>query len=162
MTTKPKPVPDMYRTVTPTITVKDAASAIDFYKRAFAAQEIKRALSPDGSKIMHAEIKIGDSIVMLNDEFPEMNCLSPETLNGVASSLWLYLADVDAAYKQALDAGARSLMPPTDMFWGDRFSKIRDPYGQEWSIATHVEDLSEQEIKERQKAFFAPAAGARG
>ncbi len=162
MTTKPKPVPDLYRTVTPTLTVNDVLAAIDFYKRAFGAQEMKRAMSPDGSKVMHAEVKIGDSIVMLNDEFPEMNCLSPTSLKGVASSLWLYLPDTDASYKQAVDAGAHPVMPPCDMFWGDRFCKIRDPFGQEWSIATHVEDLSEKEIQERQKAFFAQAAGSRG
>lgn len=162
MTTKPNPVPDMYRTVTPTLTVKDASAAIDFYKRAFGAQEIRRMSSPDGSKIMHAEIKIGDSMLMLNDEFPEMGCLSPESLKGVASSLYLYMPDTDASYKKAVDAGAHSIMPPSDMFWGDRFCKIRDPFGQEWSIATRVEELSEKEVMERQKAFFAQAAGARG
>jgi len=162
MTTKPNPVPDMYRTVTPTLTVKDASAAIDFYKRAFGAQEIRRSPSPDGTKIMHAEIKIGDSMIMLNDEFPEMGCLSPETLKGVASSLWLYLPDVDASYKKAVDSGAHPLMPPSDMFWGDRFGKVRDPFGHEWSLATHVEDLSDKEITKRRDAFFAQAAGARG
>jgi PhnB protein len=162
MTTRPKPVPDLYHTVTPTLTVKDAAAAIEFYTRAFGAQEMKRSPSPDGKKIMHAEVRIGDSLIMLNDEFPEMNCMSPQSLGGVASSLWLYVADVDASFKQAVDAGAHSIMPPSDMFWGDRFGKLRDPFGQEWSIATHVEDLTEKEIMERQKAFFSNAAGARG
>lgn len=95
---------------------------------------------------------------MLNDEFPEMHCLSPESLKGVASSIWLYVPDVDASYKQAVDAGAHPIMPPTNMFWGDRYTKVRDPFGHEWSIATHVEDLTEKEIEERQKAFFAHAA----
>ena len=162
MTTKPNPIPDMYRTVTPTLTVKDASAAIDFYKRAFGAQEIRRMSSPDGSKIMHAEIKIGDSMIMLNDEFPEMGCLSPVSLKGVASSLYLYMPDTDASYKKAVDAGAHPIMPPSDMFWGDRYCKIRDPFGQEWSIATRVEELNEKEVMERQKAFFAQAAGARG
>jgi len=162
MTTKPNPVPDLYRTVTPTLTLKDASAAIDFYKRAFGAQEIQRSASPDGSKIMHAAIKIGDSMVMLNDEFPEMGCLSPETLKGVPSSIWLYVQDADASYKKAVDSGAHPLMPPSDMFWGDRYAKVRDPFGHEWSIATRVETLSEKEISERQKTFFAQAAGARG
>jgi uncharacterized glyoxalase superfamily protein PhnB len=157
MTTKPNPVPDMYRTITPTLTVKDAAGAIDFYKRAFGAQEIRRMPSPDG-KIMHAELKIGDSMIMLNDEFPEMGCLSPETLNGVASSIFLYVLDVDASYKKAVDSGAHPIMPPSDMFWGDRFSKIKDPFGQQWSIATHIEDLTDKEILERQKTFFSQMA----
>lgn len=153
--TKPNPVPDLYRTVTPTLTVRDAAAAIDFYKRAFAAQEIHRMSSPDGSKIMHAEIRIGDSMIMLNDEFPEMGCLSPVTLNGVTASLYLYLPDTDAAYKQAVDAGAHPIMPPCDMFWGDRFAKVKDPFGQQWAIATRMEVLTEKEILERQKQFFA-------
>lgn len=162
MTTKPNPIPDMYRTVTPTLIVKDASAAIDFYKRAFGAQEFARTSTPDGSKIMHAALKIGDSMVMLSDEFIDMGCLSPESLKGVASSLWLYVPDTDASYKKAIDAGAHSLCAPVDMFWGDRFSKIKDPFGQEWTMATHIEDLSEKEIMERRNAFFSQAVGAKG
>lgn len=155
--TKPNPVPEMYRTVTPTLTVRDAVAAIDFYKRAFGAQEIHRMMSPDGTKIMHAEIRIGDSMIMLNDEFPEMNCLSPQTPNGVASTIFLYVENCDAAYKRAVDSGAHPIMPPSDMFWGDRFAKVRDPFGQEWSVATHVEDLTKDEMLKRRETFFATA-----
>ena len=106
--------------------------------------------SPDG-KCMHAEIKIGDSKIMLNDEFPQMNCKSPQALGGTPASLHLYVNDVDAAFAKATAAGATAVMPPMDMFWGDRFSKLRDPFGHEWSIATHKEDVSPQDMAQRAK-----------
>ncbi|HEY9677863.1 MAG TPA: VOC family protein [Drouetiella sp.] len=156
--TKPHFVPKLHHTITPTLTVRDALGAIDFYKRAFGAQEISCMKSPDGKKVMHAEIRIGDSMIMLNDEMPEMNCPSPETLKGVASSLFMYVENCDETFKRAVDCGATSIMAPVDMFWGDRFSKLSDPFGQQWSIATHIEDLNEKEIAERGNAFFAAAA----
>ncbi|TBR07751.1 MAG: VOC family protein [Candidatus Nitrosotenuis sp.] len=150
---KVKPIPDGYGTVTPTLTVRDASSAIEFYKKAFDAQEIFRFLSPDGKIIMHAEIKIGNSIIMLNDEFPQMNCRSPLSIGGTGSSIFLYVNDADATFNKAISAGAKSLMPLMDAFWGDRFGSVQDPYGHVWSIATHKKDLTPEEIKAAQEAF---------
>jgi len=150
-----KPIPDGYRTVTPYLTVKGAAQAIDFYKRAFNAQEIERMTGPDGKSVMHAEVRIGDSNVMLSDEFPQMGSRSPETLGGTTGSLFLYVPDVDAAFQRAVDAGAKAVMPPADMFWGDRFGKLVDPFGHEWGMATHKEDLSPEEIRKRGAAAMA-------
>ncbi len=148
-----KPIPDGYGTVTPTITVHEAAKAIEFYKKAFDAQEIFRFPSPDGKTIMHAEIKIGNSIVMLNDEFPQMNCRSPQSIGGTGSSIFLYVNDADATFNKAVSAGAKPLVPLMDAFWGDRFGSIQDPFGHVWSIATHKKDMTPEEIKTAQKAF---------
>jgi PhnB protein len=104
---------------------------------------------------MHAELRIGDSLVMLSDEFPQMGPRSPESLGGTTASIFLYVPDVDAAFKRAVDAGARAIMPPTDMFWGDRFGKLADPFGHEWAMATHKEDLSPEEIRQRGAAAMA-------
>jgi uncharacterized glyoxalase superfamily protein PhnB len=145
----PKPVPDGYRTVTPSLTVKGAAQAIDFYKRAFGAHEGGRMDSPDGKSVMHAELRIGDSMVMLSDEFPQMGPSSPATLGGTTASVFLYVPDVDAAFKRAVEAGGKAIMPPTDMFWGDRFGKLVDPFGHHWAMATHKEDLSPDEVRKR-------------
>lgn len=153
-----KPIPDGYHTVTPYITVKGAAQAIDFYKRAFGAQEIERMTDPEGKRVMHAEIKIGDSVVMIGDESPQQGCVSPQTLGGNASSLLLYVSDVDAAFRRAVDAGAKSDMAPTDMFWGDRFGRLTDPFGHQWAMATHKEDLSKEEIRKRGAAAMAGMA----
>jgi PhnB protein len=150
-----KAVPDGYRTVTPYITVKGAAKAIDFYTRAFGAREGERMTAPDGKSVMHTEIKIGDSMVMLSDEFPQMGSRSPQTLGGTTGSIFLYVPDVDAAFKRAVDAGAKAIMPPTDMFWGDRFGKLADPFGHEWAMATHKEDLGPEEIRKRGAAAMA-------
>src|SRR5262245_27966336 len=144
-----KAIPDGHHTITPYLTIKGAAEAIEFYARAFGAQEIERMSGPDGRSVMHAEIRIGDSIVMLSDEFPRMGPRSPETLGGTTGSLFLYVPDVDSAFRQAVDAGAKALMEPADMFWGDRFAKVADPFGHEWAMATHKEDLSREEIKKR-------------
>ncbi|WKT58481.1 VOC family protein [Candidatus Nitrosotenuis chungbukensis] len=148
-----KPIPDGYGTVTPTITVHEAAKAIEFYKKAFDAQEIFRFPSPDGKTIMHAEIKIGNSIVMLNDEFPQMNCRSPQSIGGTGSSIFLYVNDADATFNKAISAGAKPLVPLMDAFWGDRFGSIQDPFGHVWSIATHKKDMTPEEIKTAQEAF---------
>jgi PhnB protein len=153
-----KPVPDGYHTVTPYITVKGAAQAIDFYTRAFGARESERMTAPDGKHVMHAEIRIGDSIVMLSDEFPQMGNRSPQTLGGTTGSIFLYVPDVDTAFKRAVDAGAKAIMPPTDMFWGDRFGRLADPFGHEWAMATHKEDLDQEEIRRRGAAAMASMA----
>jgi PhnB protein len=153
-----KPIPDGYHTITPYITVRGAVQAIDFYKRAFGAQEIERMTDPAGKRVMHAEIKIGDSVVMIGDESPQQGCVSPQTLGGSAASLFLYVPDVDAAFKRAVDAGAKADMAPTDMFWGDRFGKLTDPFGHQWAMATHKEDLSKEEIRKRGAAAMAGMA----
>jgi len=151
-------VPEGCHTVTPYLTVRGADRAIEFYKRAFGAKEQMRMPGPGGNGIMHAELKIGDSRVFLSDEFPDMGCRSPQSLGGTASSLHLYVKDVDAAFKKAVAAGAQVKMPVADMFWGDRYGKLIDPFGHEWGIATHKEDLTPQEISKRAKAFFAQMA----
>jgi PhnB protein len=153
-----KPIPQGFHTVTPYITVKGAAQAIDFYKRAFGAEEVERIPGPDGKSVMHAEVKIGDSIVMLSDELPQAGSRSPQTLGGSTGYLFLYVSDVDAAFKRAVDAGAKGAMPPADMFWGDRFGKVADPFGHEWGLATHKEDLSPDEIRRRGQAEMAKMA----
>jgi PhnB protein len=153
-----KPIPQGYHTVTPYLTVKGAAQAIEFYKRAFGAQEVERMPGPDGKSVMHAELKLGDSIVMLSDEFPQAGTRSPQTLGGSTGYLFLYVPDVDAAFKRAVDAGAKGAMPPSDMFWGDRFAKVSDPFGHEWGLATHKEDLSPEEIRKRGQAEMAKMA----
>lgn len=147
-----KPIPDGYGTVTPTLTVREAAQAIEFYKKAFGAQEIFRFPSPDGKTIMHAEIKIGNSIIMLNDEFPQMNCRSPQSIGGTGSSIFLYVNDADTTFNKAVSAGAKSLVPLMDAFWGDRFGSVQDPYGHVWSIATHKKDMTPEEIRAGQEA----------
>ena len=153
-----KAIPEGYHTITPQLTVRDATRAVEFYKRAFGAVELMRLPSMDGKSIMHAELKLGDSIVFLGDEFPEMGCRSPQSLGGVASSLHLYVEDVDAAFNRAVAAGAQVRMPVTDMFWGDRYGKVADPFGHEWGIGTHKEDLTPDEIRKRGEAFFAQMA----
>jgi PhnB protein len=150
-----KPIPDGYRTVTPYLTVTGAAQALDFYKQAFGAQEVERMTGPDGQSVMHAGIRIGDSIVMLSDEFPQMGSRSPQTLGGTTASVFLYVPDVDTAFQRAIDAGAKATMAPTDMFWGDRFGKLVDPFGHEWGMATHKEDLGPEEIRKRGAAAMA-------
>jgi uncharacterized glyoxalase superfamily protein PhnB len=153
-----KPKPDGYHTITPAITVKGAAAAIEFYTRAFGARERMRMPSPDGAAVMHAELEIGDSVFMLADEFPEMNCVGPQTLRGTTGAMFLYVPDVDAAFRRAVEAGAKVLMPVTDMFWGDRYGQVEDPFGHRWGLATHVEDLSDDEIRRRGAAWAASAA----
>ena len=154
---KVKPIPDGFHTITPALTIRGANQAIDFYKKAFGAEELYRLPAPDG-KLMHAEIRIGDSILMLGEERLEMGCKSPQSLNGSPSSLMLYCQDVDKAYQKAVDAGATVKMPLQDMFWGDRYCQLEDPFGHQWSIATRKENLKPEEMAERAKAAFAAAA----
>ena len=141
-----KPIPDGYHTLTPFLTVRDAVRAIEFYKEAFGAQERGVAKGPDG-KVMHAELKIGDSIIMLGDEFPEYGALSPLSNGGAGMGLHIYVDDVDAAFDRAVKAGAQVEMPVADQFWGDRYGKLKDPFGHKWSIATHTKDMSADEMK---------------
>ena len=149
-----KAIPEGYHTLTPSLTVKDGAKAIDFYKKAFGAHERMRLAGPDG-RLMHAELQMGDSIVMLGEEMPDMGCKAPVSVGAVSGSLYVYVPDVDAAFKRAVEAGAKALTPPSDMFWGDRFGTVEDPSGHRWGLATHKEDPSPAEMEKRQKAFFA-------
>ena len=152
---KVSPVPKGYRTVTPYLTVNDGAAALAFYGRAFGAREIMRMPAP-GGKLGHAEFRIGDSIVMLSDEFPGMSsCKAPTSLGGTTVSMFLYVPDVDAAFRRAVEAGCKVIAPVMDMFWGDRFGKLNDPFGHEWGLATHKEDLTPDEIGKRAQEFFA-------
>ena len=151
--------PAGYHTVTPSLIVRGAAEAIEFYKRAFGAQEVTRMAGPDG-KIMHAEIRIGDSVVMLGEENPQWGTLSPLSTKGVPSSLHIYVADADAAFERALRAGAKVRYPLEDVFWGDRYGKVADPFGHEWGIATHVKDLSPEEMQQAANEWMAKAAQA--
>lgn len=145
-----KPIPDGYHTVTPYLCVNDGAAAIEFYKRAFGAQELFRMQLPDG-KISHAELQIGDSRVMLAGEFPEMNFRSPKTLGGSPIMMHLYVEDCDAWFNRAVEAGAKVTRPLADQFYGDRGGMVEDPFGHSWYLSTHVEDVSEEELKERAK-----------
>jgi len=146
-------VPKGYHTVTPHMTVRDAARAIEFYKQAFGAEEKGAMKGPDG-KIMHAELRIGDSVIMLADEFPEFGSLSPLSTGGTGIALHIYIEDVDSAFDRAVKAGAKVDMPVADMFWGDRYGKLSDPFGHKWSIATHICDMSSEEIGEAQEEFM--------
>ena len=141
-----KPIPEGYHTLTPFLTVRDAVRAIEFYKQAFGAEERGVMKGPDG-KVMHAELKIGDSIIMLSDEWPEYGALSPQSSGGAGMGLHIYLDGVDAAFDRAVKAGAQIEMPVTDQFWGDRYGKLKDPFGHKWSIATHTKDMSADEMK---------------
>jgi PhnB protein len=141
-----KAIPEGYHTLTPYMTVRNAADAIEFYKRAFGAVEKGVMKGPDG-KIAHAEVRIGDSILMLADEFPEFGSLSPQSIGGSGTGLHIYLEDVDAAFDRAVSAGATVEMPVADTFWGDRYGKLRDPFGHKWSIGTHKADLTMEETQ---------------
>ena len=148
-----RPIPEGYHSVTPALTVRGAAQAIEFYTRAFGARELGRMPAPDGQHIVHAELQIGDARLMLADEFPEMGGRAPEALGGTPVALHLYVEDADAVVQRAVEAGATVIQPLMDAFWGDRYGKIKDPFGHEWSVATHVEDVSEDEMRRRAEAF---------
>ena len=149
-----QPIPEGYSTISPYLAVDDAAEAIAYYKKAFGAEETVRMDAPDG-KIGHAELKIADSHVMLSDPFPQASTTPPKELGGTSASIFMYVEDVDAVVQQAVGAGATVTMEVEDQFWGDRFGSITDPFGHIWSIATHVEDLTPEEIEERGKAAMA-------
>ena len=154
MATKLKAIPKGYHSVTPNLVVRDVAKAIDFYKKAFGAEELARFPGPDG-KIMHAELKIGDSIIMLGDESPARGSKSPQAYGGSSVGFYLYVENVEAAWKRAVDAGAKPTMPLADQFWGDRTGRLEDPFGHSWSPAEHVKDLTPEEMKKGAEAFFA-------
>ena len=149
-----KPIPEGYHTATPYLAVDDAAEALEYYKRAFGAKERGRMEAPDG-KIGHAEIQIGDSLVMLSDPFPQASTRTPKELGGTTASVFLYVENVDAFVQRAVDAGATVSMEVADQFWGDRFGTITDPFGHSWSVATHIEDVPPEEMAERAKTAMA-------
>jgi PhnB protein len=149
MASNVKPIPDGYRTVTPYLTLNDAAAGLDWYKKALGAEEVVRMPGPGGKGVMHAEMRIGDSMVMLGDECPGADGKSPQSLGGTTMGIFLYVPDVDKAYDRAIKAGATKGMPPTNMFWGDRYCKFVDPFGHSWSMGTHIEDVPPGEMPER-------------
>jgi len=151
MTSRVKPIPEGYHTATPYLIIKDAARAIEFYKKAFGATELMRMAQPDG-RIGHAEIRIGDSPIMLADEFQEMGHRSPQSLGGSPVSILLYVEDVDALFNQAVSAGAKVQKPVQDQFYGDRIGGVTDPFGHVWYIATHKEEVSPEEMRKRAAA----------
>jgi PhnB protein len=151
-----KPIPENYRRVTPYLIVDDAAKAIDFYKRAFGATELMRMPAP-GDKVGHAEIQVGDSVVMLADPMAEMGHKSPKTLGGSPVSLLIYVEDADATVAGAVAAGARVTRPLENQFWGDRMGDVTDPFGHRWHVATHVEDVSPEEMQRRMEALATAA-----
>jgi PhnB protein len=152
-----KSIPDGYHSITPYLIVKGAADAIDFYKRVFGATELMRMAGPDG-RIGHAEIRIGDSTIMLADEHPEMGYRSPQSLGGAGVSLMAYVERVDEIFKRAVASGAKELQPVKDQFYGDRSGTLQDPFGHTWTIATHIEDISPDEMRRRAEKFMQGAS----
>ena len=149
-----QPIPEGYQSVSPALTVDDAAEAIEFYKRAFGAKERFRMPGPEGN-IAHAELEFGDSVVMLSDPFPHSTVKPPKELGGTSVGIFVYVEDVDALFEQAVNEGAIVAMALEDMFWGDRFGTVTDPYGHSWSFATHIEDVPPEEMEERSKQAMA-------
>lgn len=150
-----QPIPQGYHALTPHLVVKDGLKAIEFYTKVFGATEVDRMMMPDGKTLAHAELKIGDSPFMLGEESPQWNALSPQSLKGSPVTLHLYVKDVDAVFDQAVKAGAKSDMPVSNQFWGDRYGTVVDPFGHKWGIATHIEDVSPQEMEKRANKLFA-------
>jgi PhnB protein len=152
--TTTKPIPDGFHTLTPHLIVTDGVKAIELYQHAFGAQELGRLMTPDGKSLMHAQLKIGSSILMLGGEMPPAH-LSPKSRGGTGVSLHLYVEDADAAFNRAVKAGCMVMMPVSDMFWGDRYGVVIDPDGHQWSIATHKQDLTHEQIADNAKTFCA-------
>ena len=152
MAKKAQAIPKGLHTVTPSLIVAGAAKAIDFYKKALGAEELMRFPGPDG-KIMHAEIRIGDSVIMLGDEMPDQGAKGPKAYGGTSVSFFVYGENVDAAWKRAVDAGAKPVMPLADQFWGDRTGCLEDPFGHNWWLAQHIQDLTPEEIQKGSEAF---------
>jgi PhnB protein len=148
-----KKIPDGYHSITPALIVKNGDAAIEFYKNGFGAEERCCMKSPDG-RVAHAELKLGDSVFMLSDEYPEMKCHSPNSIGGSPVSMHVYVEDVDSLFDKAVSAGAKVLDPVKDQFWGDRHGRLEDPFGHLWSIATHKKDLSQEEMKSAAEAAF--------
>jgi uncharacterized glyoxalase superfamily protein PhnB len=155
-----KGIPEGFGTITAHLVVEGAADAMDFYKRAFGAEELGRMPMPDDQRLMHGLMKLGDTMLMLVDAFEEYGAKGPKALGGSPVTLHVYVPDADAAFQQALDAGCTVAMPLADMFWGDRYGKVRDPFGHEWSIATKIRDMTPEEMEEAQKAALAQMRGA--
>lgn len=143
------PIPEGYRTITPQLSIDGADKAIEFYQKAFGAEVMGRAPDPSGTKVWHAALRMGDSMIFVNDVFPDMGGTASH------SSMWLYVPDADAAFKRAVDAGAKVSMPPADMFWGDRMGQVVDPFGQKWTIAMRVKEMTPEEMKAAGEAFAA-------
>jgi PhnB protein len=150
-----KAIPEGYHSVTPMFMFKDTRKAIEFYKRAFGAEEHYAMPGPDGKGVMHAEVRIGNSIIMMGDENPQQPCKSAETIGGSPVSFYLYVENVDSAFRRVIEAGAESRMPVQDMFWGDRAGTVQDPFGYSWTLATHIKDLTMEEIRQGAQAAFA-------
>jgi uncharacterized glyoxalase superfamily protein PhnB len=148
-----KPIPDGFHSATPSLVVGDSKKAIEFYKKAFGAKEIYQFPGPNG-KIMHAMIQIGDSIIMMSDEFPDMGARSPNSIGGTPITIHLYVENADKIYNQAINAGAKVVMPIMDAFWGDRYGLVADPDGHSWAIATHQIEMSPEEMRKAGEAFF--------
>jgi len=146
-------IPKDYHSITPVLIVNNGDEAIEFYKKGFGVKERYRMKGPDG-RVAHAELKLGDSVFMLSDEYPEMECHSPKTIGGSPVSMYVYVDDVDSVFNKAISAGAKALDPVKDQFWGDRHGRLEDPFGHLWSIATHKKDLSEEEMKKAAEAAF--------
>src|ERR1700733_1010930 len=149
-----KPIPEGFHTLTAHLIVTDGAAAIEFYKKAFGAQELVRMLSPDGTAVMHGQLQVGDSMLMLGSEMAP-NCLAPKSRGGTSVTLHIYTADAAAAFDRAVKAGCTMVMPVSEMFWGDRYGVVLDPYGHQWSIATHTHDYTGEQIAANAKEFFA-------
>lgn len=152
---KVNPIPKGYHSVTPGLAVRDAARAIDFYKKAFGAKEKMRMSGPDGKSVMHAELQIGNSKLMVGEEMPSMGHPSPQALNGTPVSLYVYVRNVDKVFEQAVKAGATVTMPVNDAFWGDRYGQVTDPFGHSWGIASRKRNLSEKQMRKAAEEFFA-------
>lgn len=153
MAKKVNPVPKGMHSVTPNLTIRGCTRAIEFYMRALGAVEVSRFPSPDGKGIWHAELRIGDSVVFMNDEMPGMNPPAPSVEHPAPASFWLYVTDCDAAFTRAVNAGATAKMPPADMFWGDRCGMVADPFGYNWTFATHVKDMTQDEMRRAGEEF---------
>jgi uncharacterized glyoxalase superfamily protein PhnB len=154
-----EPIPKGFHTVTPCLMLRGADRAIEFYRKAFGAEVLDRLTGPDGKSVVHAQVRIGDSFLFLGDEVPGMGAGAPETYGGSPVSIHLYVDDVDAAFERAVSAGATVRMPVADMFWGDRYCKVADPFGYEWGLATRKEELTPDEIRKGAEEFFRQQAG---
>ena len=157
------PIPQGMHSVTPNLVIRGCARAIDFYRRALGAEEVMRMPSPDGKSIWHAELRIGDSVVFMNDEMPGTSAHAPDQEHPASVGMWLYVPDCDAAFRRAVQAGGKGSMEPADMFWGDRVASVTDPFGYIWNFATHVKDLTEEEMRRAGEEFARKtAAGSAG
>jgi PhnB protein len=159
MATKVQAIPKGHHTVTPSLFVAGAAKAIDFYKKALGAEELMRFPAPDGT-IMYAEIRIGDSNIMLGDEMPEQGGRGPKSIGGTPVSFFVYGENVDAAWKRAVDAGAKPIVPLADQFWGDRAGCIEDPFGHQWWLAQHIKDMTPEELRKEAEVHFSQTQSA--